>query len=100
MEKVIDEIVESAVAWVSDDADHPDTPSKEWQDAIVLIKAAPKMVELLKTLRAEICTNPAITDTFWIGDAMAGTCAVDLITEVLNDDWDYSVFMEAWEVSK
>ena len=54
----------------------------------------------LEKLRTEICTNPAITDIFWIGDPIAGISAIDLITVSLEDDWDYSEFCNKQSINK
>jgi len=51
----IDELVESAVCWISADADHPDTPPEEWQRAIVLIQAAPDLLAVAKEIAEAPC---------------------------------------------
>jgi len=42
------EIIEAAVAWASDDPNHPDTPREEWQEVIPILKAAPLLLAAAK----------------------------------------------------
>ena len=43
MESTINAIIESAILWISEDADNPATPPEDWQRAIPLLKAAPAL---------------------------------------------------------
>ena len=43
----ISDIVQSAVYWISEDADHPVTPPAEWQAVIPLLYASRKMQQFI-----------------------------------------------------
>lgn len=69
----ISDIIESAIYWISEDADRPVTPPAEWQAVIPLLHASPKMQrfitqvasgnteyrrlqEIAKSLLGEVCS--------------------------------------------
>jgi hypothetical protein len=45
------DIYDSAVKWLSEDADYPDTPPKGWQDAAFLIEQASAQAIVIDLLR-------------------------------------------------
>jgi hypothetical protein len=54
----IDEIAEAAVKWISADADHPDTPPKEWQKAFLLMRGAPYLLEACQAVLTRLDLEP------------------------------------------